>query len=237
MRLSRPHAKSIMTTSTEKKTPQQGRIVLVEDHPIFREHLALLINKNLGMQVCGEADNIQQAMEVIQATRPDIAIVDISLRGSSGLELIKDLKARGMDLPVLVLSMHDENLYTERVLRAGARGYITKHEASADVIAAIRAVLAGEVFVSKQMTAKIISRISSADRGRASESGVELLADRELEVFQLIGSGRTLKEIAELLHLGESTVDTYRSRIKQKLGLRSAAEVYLRAGQWVKEQQ
>lgn len=204
---------------------------------MFREHLALLINKDLGMQVCGEADNIQQAMEIIQATRPHIAIVDISLRGSSGLELIKDLKAQGMDLPVLVLSMHDENLYAERVLRAGARGYITKHEASADVIAAIRTVLAGEVFVSKQMTAKIISRISSPDRGRTGESGVELLADRELEVFQLIGSGRTLKEIAELLHLGESTVDTYRSRIKEKLGLRSAAEVYLRAGQWVKEQQ
>lgn len=203
---------------------------------MFREHLALLINKDLGMQVCGEADNIKQAMEIILATRPHIAIVDISLRGSSGLELIKDLKAQGMDLPVLVLSMHDENLYAERVLRAGARGYITKHEASADVIAAIRAVLAGEVFVSKQMTSKIISRISSPDRGRASESGVELLADRELEVFQLIGSGRTLKEIAELLHLGESTVDTYRSRIREKLGLRSAAEVYLRAGQWVKDQ-
>lgn len=226
-----------MTTSIEKKAPQQARVVLVEDHPMFREHLALLINKDLGMQVCGEADNIQQAMEIIQATRPHIAIVDISLRGSSGLELIKDLKAQGMDLPVLVLSMHDENLYAERVLRAGARGYITKHEASADVIAAIRTVLAGEVFVSKQMTAKIISRISSPDRGRTGESGVELLADRELEVFQLIGSGRTLKEIAELLHLGESTVDTYRSRIKEKLGLRSAAEVYLRAGQWVKEQQ
>jgi DNA-binding NarL/FixJ family response regulator len=158
------------------------------------------------------------------------------LRGSSGLELIKDLKCQGIDLPVLVLSMHDENLYAERVLRAGARGYITKNEASSEVIAAIRAVLAGEVYVSKQLATKIISRISVGQNSRVGESGMELLTDRELEVFQLIGNGRTLKEIAEFLNLGESTVDTYRSRIKVKLGLRSAADVYLRAGQWVTKQ-
>ncbi len=224
-----------MTTSIENVTPRQSRVLLVEDHPLFRERLALLINKDPGMTVCGEADNIQQAMEVIRATQPDIAIVDISLRGSSGLELIKDLRAQEIDLPVLVLSMHDENLYAERVLRAGARGYVTKNETSLVVIEAIQAVLAGEVYVSKSMTTKIISRMSAAGPSRAGEGGVESLADRELEVFQLIGSGRTLKEIAELLHLGESTVDTYRARIKEKLGLRSAAEVYLRAGQWVKE--
>lgn len=224
-----------MTTSTENMTPRPSRVLLVEDHPLFREQLALLINKDLGMTVCGEADNIQQAMEVIRATRPDIAIVDISLRGSSGLELIKDLRAQEIDLPVLVLSMHDENLYAERVLHAGARGYITKYETSSVVIEAIRTVLAGEVYVSKQMTSKIISRMSAARPRGAGASGLELLADRELEVFRLIGCGRTLKEIAELLHLGESTVDTYRARIKEKLGLRSAAEVYLRAGQWVKE--
>jgi DNA-binding NarL/FixJ family response regulator len=188
------------------------------------------------MQVCGEADNIQQAMEIILNTQPHIAIVDISLRGSSGLELIKELSAQGIDLPVLVLSMHDEKLYAERVLRAGARGYISKNEASSVIIAALRAVLAGEIFLSKDMTAKIIGRISNPGRKRAPELSVESLADRELEVFHLIGSGRTLKEIAALLNLGESTVDTYRARIKEKLGLRNAAEVYLRAGQWVKEQ-
>lgn len=225
-----------MTTDTENQTPRQTRVVLVEDHPMFRERLAHLINKDLGMQVCGEADNVQQAMEMIRNTRPDIAIVDISLRGTSGLELIKDIKSQEIDLPVLVLSMHDENLYAERALRAGARGYITKNEASSVVIAAIRTVLAGEVYVSKQMTAKIIKRISIGGPRHTGESGVELLADRELEVFQLIGHGRTMKEIAELLHLGESTVETYRTRIKEKLGLRSSAEVYLRAGQWVKEQ-
>lgn len=225
-----------MTTPSENKAQQLTRVLLVEDHPMFREHLALLVNKDPEMQVCGEADNIQQAMEIILNTQPHIAIVDISLRGSSGLELIKDLTAQGINLPVLVLSMHDEKLYAERVLRAGARGYICKNEASSVVIAAIRAVLAGEIFLSKDMTAKIIGRISNPGRKHAPEFSVESLADRELEVFQLIGSGRTLKEIAALLNLGESTVDTYRARIKEKLGLRSAAEVYLRAGQWVKEQ-
>lgn len=225
-----------MATITENQALKQTRVLLVEDHPMFREHLAHLINKNLGMQVCGEADNAQQAMEIIRETRPDIAIVDISLRGASGLELIKDIKSQGIDLPVLVLSMHDENLYAERALRSGARGYITKNEASSEVIAAIRAVLAGEVYLSKQVTANIIQRISAGGSTDTGASGVESLADRELEVFQLIGSGRSVKEIAKLLNLGESTVDTYRTRIKEKLGLRSAAEVYLRAGQWVKEQ-
>lgn len=199
---------------------------------MFRERLAHLINKDLGMQVCGEADNIQQAMELILESRPDIAIVDISLRGTSGLELIKDLKSQEIDLPVLVLSMHDENLYAERALRAGARGYITKNEASSVVIAAIRTVLAGEVYVSNQLAARIIKRVAT---GGADQTGVDLLADRELEVFELIGLGRSVKEIAQMLNLGESTVDTYRARIKEKLGLRNAAEVVLRAGQWVRE--
>lgn len=210
------------------------KVLLVEDHPMFRERLALLINKDLQMEVCGEADNIRDAVDLIGRTQPDIAIVDISLRGSSGLELIKDIKAQGIVLPVLVLSMHDENLYAERVLRAGARGYITKNEASSVVIAAIRAVLAGEVFVSKRVMNRIVGRMAGKPEP-AKTGGIESLADRELEVFQLLGSGRTIKEIAGLLHLGETTVDTYRARIKEKLGLRSAAEVYLRAGQWVRE--
>ena len=223
-----------MPTSSKKAPPHQTRVMLVEDHPLFRDSLANLINRDLGMMVCGEADDPKQAMEVIKATEPDVAIVDVSLRGSSGLELIKDLEAQQIDLPVLVLSMHDENLYAERALRAGARGYLTKNEASSVVIDAIRAVLAGEVYVSKAMTAKIVARMSGAAR-REQKSGLELLTDRELEVFQLIGRGRTIKEIAGLLNLGESTVDTYRARIKEKLGLRNAGEVYLRAGQWVSE--
>lgn len=224
-----------MAEATDNQSMKEARVLLVEDHPMLREHLAHLINKEPGMRVCGEADDVQMAMELIRNTQPDIAIVDISLRGTSGLELIKDIKSQGIGLPVLVLSMHDENLYAERALRAGARGYVTKHEASSVVIDAIRTVLDGEVYVSSQLASKIIKRVAIGGAAHAGQSGLELLADRELEVFELIGSGRSIKEIAELLHLGESTVDTYRARIKDKLGLRSAAEVVLRAGQWVKD--
>lgn len=223
-------------TMNPNTAERRNKVLLVEDHPLFRERLGQLINRDLGMVVCGETDNIEEALELVRTCSPDIAIVDISLRGSSGLELIKNLKAQRLSLPVLVLSMHDEDLYAERVLRAGARGYVTKNEASTVVITAIRTVLAGEVYVSKSVTARILERVSG---GRADEGlvpGIAALADRELEVFQLIGRGRTVKEIADLLHLGESTVDTYRARIKEKLGLRSAAEVCLRAGQWVEEQ-
>ena len=226
---------AVMKKHSDNLMSKQTRVVLVEDHPMLRERMAHLINKDLGMEVCGEADNILDAMELIRATRPDIAIVDISLRGASGLELIKSVKSEGIDLPILVLSMHDENLYAERALRAGARGYITKSEASAVVIAAIRTVLAGEVYVSHQLAAKIIKRMASGKAGDVGDDGLGQLTDRELEVFELIGHGRSVKEIAKTLHLGESTVDTYRSRIKEKLGLSGAAEVVLRAGQWVKE--
>lgn len=216
-------------------SPDSARVLLVEDHPMLREHLAHLIREQPGMEICGETDNAPSALDLILRTQPDIAIVDISLRGTSGLELIKDIKSRGITVPVLVLSMHDENLYAERALRAGARGYITKNEASSVVIEAIRTVLTGGVYVSSQLAAKIIKRVAIGGAAQAGQSGMDLLADRELEVFELIGSGRTVREIAELLNLGESTVDTYRARIKEKLGLRTAAEVVLRAGQWVKD--
>jgi DNA-binding NarL/FixJ family response regulator len=210
------------------------KVLLVEDHPMFREHLGMLISRELGLSICGEADNIQDAMRLILQTKPDVAIVDITLQGSSGLELLKDLKAQGIDLNVLVLSMHDEDLYAERALRAGAKGYISKNEASKEVIKAIRCVLAGEVYVSHQMNAKLLSRITQK-RTPIQIAGMESLADRELEVFQLLGRGKSTKDIADALHLGESTVETYRARIKDKLNLRSAAELYLRAGEWVRE--
>jgi DNA-binding NarL/FixJ family response regulator len=210
------------------------KILLVEDHPMFREHLGQLINRELGMSVCGEADNIRDAMRLVHETRPDIAIVDITLRGSSGLELIKDIKAQGLEVNVLVLSMHDEELYAERALRAGAKGYITKNEASAEVARAIRCVMNGEVYASKQMTAKLLERMTQK-RSSPEINGLETLADRELEVFQMLGRGKSTREIAQTLSLGESTVETYRARIKEKLQLRSAAELYLRAGQWVRD--
>lgn len=210
-------------------------VVLVEDHQMFREWLGQMIGKFGAFTVAGETDNIRDALSLIIKTQPDIAIVDITLRGgSSGLELIKDLKAQGLNVPVLVLSMHDEALYAERVLRAGAKGYITKHEASSTLAKAIRQVLAGQVYLSEKMTASMLERMTKHGT-RAKASGMELLTDRELEVFQLIGNGYNAREIAEQLHLGETTVDTYRTRIKDKLELRNAAELYSRAAQWVQQ--
>ena len=221
--------------STDNLTEStRWRVVLVEDHPMFREHISLLINRDLGMIVCGETDNVDDALELIKQHEPDVAIVDLTLRESNGIELLKDLKAMGSPVKTLVLSMHDEELYAERVLRAGAMGYITKKAASAEVIAAIRKVMAGEIYVSKNVTSRILQRISSKGQN-ADASGIESLADRELEVFQLLGQGNNTRQIAEILKLGESTVETYRSRIKEKLQLRSSTELYLRAGQWVRE--
>jgi DNA-binding NarL/FixJ family response regulator len=221
-------------SKTEASASPRCQVALVEDRPMFREHLSQLINRDLGMEVCGEADNIRDAMKLLKDKKPDIAIVDITLRGSSGLELLKDLKAQAIDLPVLVLSMHDEELYAERSLRAGARGYITKNEASSEVVKAIRKVVAGEVYVSKHMTAKLLERMTQK-RSSTELQGLSSLADRELEVFQLLGKGKSTHDIAVALNLGDSTVETYRARIKEKLQLRSAAELYLRAGQWVRD--
>ena len=218
----------------EVKKANGCKVLLVEDHPMFREHLGQLINRDLGMSICGEADNIRDAMRLILETKPDIAIVDITLHGSSGLELLKDIKAQGLDINVLVLSMHDEELYAERALRAGAKGYITKNEASSEVVEAIRCVMNGDVYASRQMTAKLLERMTQK-RGNSELAGMETLADRELEVFQMLGRGKSTREIAQTLNLGESTVETYRARIKEKLQLRSAAELYLRAGQWVRD--
>ena len=211
------------------------KVVLVEDHPMFRERLANLINKDLHMTVCGEADNIREGLEVIQNTQPDIAIVDISLNGPGGLELIKNLKAQGIKVPVLVLSMHDESLYAERVLRAGASGYITKNEAAAEVRAAIQKVLAGEVYLSPHMTSRLLQRLSGT-HVEPRASGIAALTDRELEVFRLLGHGLNSREIADRLNLGETTVNSYRFRIRLKLQIKNAAELYKHAANWVREQ-
>ena len=213
---------------------QKFRVVLVEDHPMFREQLAQLINKEPGMTICAEADNVHDAFRLIESNQPDIAIVDLSLKGPSGLELIKNLKTKESDVPVLVLSMHDEALYAERVLKAGGRGYITKKEASKEVMTAICAVLRGEIY----LPAKIASRIlESVAIGRKGENGVSQLTDRELEVFELIGHGRSTREISSCLHLGMSTVDTYRARIKTKLHLENSSQLSHEAIRWVSEGQ
>jgi DNA-binding NarL/FixJ family response regulator len=208
-----------MTTHpTEKKT----KVLLVEDHAMFRERLAHLIDEDFGMSICGEADNVGDAMEIVRADKPDLALVDITLKGSSGLEFLKDLKAHNIQLPVLVLSMHEEILYAERVLAAGAKGYITKHENSQTLLGAMRQVLDGKVYLSQQMTDNLLKKMSGHE---VSVSAMKRLTDRELEVFQLIGTGRTTREIAEILKLGMTTVDTYRTRIKEKLGLRNGTQL------------
>ena len=210
--------------------PGKTRVLLVEDHPLFRAHLALLINKDCDMVVCAECDNIRDAAALTREIAPDIAIVDITLKGASGLEFIKDLAAQGLELPVLVLSMHDETLYAERVIKAGAKGYITKHEAPAEVMLAIRTVMRGDVYLSPRITAKVLKKLS---RPAVEKDGMSLLTDRELEVFHLLGSGRTGREIAGTLGVGGTTVDTYRARIKEKLGITTGAELHHRAAAWV----
>lgn len=202
---------------------------------MFREHLALLITQELPITICGEADNIKDAKMLLEREKPDIAIIDLTLRGgSSGLELIKDIKAMDLDVRILVLSMHDEDLYAERAIRAGARGYITKNEATPELIKAIQCVVSGGIYASPRLTTRVLSRYSQK-RAATSLDGIESLADRELEVFQMLGRGKSVPEISKTLNLGESTVETYRSRIREKLKLRSAAELYLRAGQWVRD--
>lgn len=199
---------------------------------MLRGSLADLINKEPDLVVCGETDNAREALGLLAgpATAPDIAVVDISLRDSSGLELLKDVKARGLSLPILVLSMHEESLYAERVLRAGARGYITKQEAAREVMNAIRTVLGGEVYLSRKVSSTILRKMS---QGNGQASGVAQLTDRELEVFELIGRGRSTREISARINLGSSTVETYRARIKTKLGLSNAAQLTHEAIRWV----
>ena len=177
---------------------KKERVVIVDDHPLFRERLAQLINHELDMEVCGEAENARQAIQVIRDTSPDLAIVDITLKGSIGLELIKSIKALYIGTPVLVLSMHDEALYAERSLRAGATGYITKHQAADQIIVAIRRVLTGEVYLSETMTAAFLKSLTCRGAKNIPQP-VDRLSDRELEVLQLIGSGHSTREIEKTL--------------------------------------
>jgi DNA-binding NarL/FixJ family response regulator len=216
------------------EAPKKSRVVLVEDHPMFREQLAQLINKEPAMTVCGQADNIHDAFQLIEMKAPDRAIVDLTHKGPTGLELIKNLKAKEIDVPVLVLSMHDEALYAERVLKAGARGYITKNEVSKEVMTAICAVLRGEIYLPARIASRILESVAL---GRKGENGISQLTDRELEVFELIGHGRSTREISSHLHLGVSTVDTYRARIKTKLHLENSSQLCHEAIRWVSEGQ
>ncbi len=208
------------------------RVLLVDDHPILRRGLGQLINQEADMMVCGEAEDAPKAFEAIGALNPDVAVVDISLKGSNGIELIKNVKARYPALPILVLSMHDESLYAERALRAGGLGYIMKEEAIEQVLVAIRRVLTGEIFLSDKMKAKMLQQLTNG-RGKTVTSPIEYLTDRELEVFRLIGEGRSTRQIAGELHLSVRTVEAYREYIKGKLNLKNSTELVQHAFHWV----
>jgi DNA-binding NarL/FixJ family response regulator len=209
----------------------QINVVIIEDHQMFREQLAHLIDRADDMRVCGQTDNIRDGFALIKQTQPNIAIVDITLRGSSGLELLKDLRAHGIAVPTLVLSIHDESLYAERALRAGAKGYVTKHEASAAVLKAIRQILKGEIYLNPRFMSRMIGRMTGSQDPAVEP--IDRLADRELEVFDLIGRGLTTREIAAQLGLGITTVDTYKTRIREKLNLENSARLRFAASRWV----
>ena len=188
------------------------------------------------MIVSGEADNIRDGLALIKAKRPSVAILDITLKGSSGLELLKDLRAAGIEVPVLVLSMHEESLYAERALHAGARGYLTKHEASEDVIVAIRQILRGDIYLNPAFMSQLASRMMKGNDQKAVQP-INRLADRELEVFEMIGHGLSSREIGEKLGLGVTTVDTYKTRIKEKLNLENMTRLRSEATRWVHDRE
>jgi DNA-binding NarL/FixJ family response regulator len=213
------------------KTVNKARIFLVDDHPMVREHLSALLGREADLAICGEAGDAPTALSRIKELQPDLVIMDISLKNSSGLELLKNLKAIQADLPVLVLSMHDESLYAARALRAGALGYITKEEAGKKILLAVRKVLGGQVYLSEQMSDRMMKRMVGG-QPEGTGSPMEVLTDRELEVFQMIGRGIATRRIADELRIGIKTVESYRARIKDKLYLSDGAQLVQQAVQW-----
>ncbi|MEM1126091.1 MAG: response regulator transcription factor [Bacteroidota bacterium] len=209
-----------------------ARLILVDDHPLMRKGLAMTLDAETDIDVVVQADSAEQALSMIDAESLDLAVVDISLPGMSGLELVKHLQALHPSLLVLVVSRHDELLYAERAIRAGARGYVMKMEAGDVIVKAVRRVLAGGVYVSEEINERLLMGMATGRRSLA-QSPLEVLSDRELEVFELTGRGISTREIAEQLHLSVKTVESYRARIKTKLNLNTAAELMQHAVQWV----
>lgn len=207
------------------------KILIVDDHPILRMGMRELLNQEDDFKVCGVAENISSARRVIAETAPDFAIIDISLAGDNGLDLVKEMRSGRGRIPILVLSMHDESVWAERAIRAGARGYLMKKEAAETIVTAVKNILAGKVHVSDTIMARLLDKFHLGPNG-SHASTEEALTDRELEVFRLIGSGLSTREIAHRMNLGVKTIGTYRDRIKQKLGLKSGAELTRRAVLW-----
>lgn len=217
-----------------EQLPHKYKVLIVDDHPIVRQGISQLIDQEPDFSACSQAGSAQEALDRIESDPFDVLLVDISLDGISGLELIKSLKLREYKTPILVLSMHDESLYAERALRAGAKGYVMKQEATEKVLTAIRMVLQGEIYLSEHLQEKVLRHVLSGDAGGLSP--IDLLSDRELEVFRLIGHGNASSDIARKLSRSVKTVETHRSHLKDKLGLRNAAELTHFAVQWVERE-
>ena len=217
--------------AASRDTNRRLRILVVDDHPIVRERLTEVINSEPDLLVCGEAEDRWQALNAIDGSPPDLLLLDLSLKNSSGLDLIKDLRPRHPTLPILVLSMHEESLYAERVLRAGARCFISKQQATRDILAAIRTVLAGDIYLSQPMTTRLSNPLAGRPRARSGLS-LESLTDRELRVFDLLGQGCSTRQIASQLRLSIRTVETYRARIKSKLHLNNNFGLLQHAIRW-----
>lgn len=214
-------------------TPRQYKILVVDDHPLVRQGLAQFINQEKDMEVCGEASDGYQALQIIGDLKPDLVTVDIEMEGLSGMDMVRNMKVQYPDVPVLMLSMYDESLYAERALRAGARGYMMKQEEPEKVVQAIRIILNGDVYVSEKATSKILKLLSDSKSNEQS-STVDRLSDRELEVFKMIGENYRTRHIATKLHLSAKTVESYKARLKQKLILKDAAELARYAAEWMK---
>jgi DNA-binding NarL/FixJ family response regulator len=221
-----------MPARTSPGAPSRRAVFIVDDHPVFREGLVRIINQEADLVVCGEAGNAAEALARVDAARPALVVIDISLDGMNGLELVKSLRGRLPESRLLVVSMHPESLYAERALRAGANGYIMKRESGRTLLAAMRHVLDGKTHVSQELNELILRRVSDPGR-RAGGSAVERLSDRELEVFQLIGQGFGTRQVAETLSVSMKTVETHREHIKEKLGVDSTSELVRRAIHWV----
>ena len=215
----------------EKKT----QVLIVDDHPVVRDGLTTIINHEQDLNVCGQADDAYQALKAVTELKPDVVVVDISLKNSDGIELTKSIKARHPKLSIIVFSVHDESLYAERALLAGAKAYLMKDAVSENIVKAIRTVLSGEIYVSNTISKKFLHRIVG-DKTGTTKTSIEKLTDREFEVFRLIGEGYKASQIAKQLHLSTKTIETYRSRIKEKLNLPNAAELLQYSIKWAKSQ-
>ena len=224
-----------MTPELPVGARKRARVLIVDDHPVVRYGLLQLLSSEPDFEVCGEAASAQEALALVNQRKPDIAVVDISLQGTNGIELIKQIHAVHPEARILVSSMHDETLFAERALRAGASGYINKQMAMPEMVGAIRRVLSGKVYLSTSMTERMVERAARPDTD-TSRSVMQRLSDRELEVFSLLGDGLSTREVAQRLNLSVKTIETHRAQIKRKLGLRNSTELIQRAVEWTLRQ-